>query len=141
MTLNIIFALSGLSIAALIAAKVWEDKHKRKPFLLRWVSLSDEHMRVLSHEMAHKYAEFKEAAHFFVTKQLPLHSRNFVNKTQATAKERVQKYIGDIRGSKLLKKNDGLSEFFKTISERENGRIDETLDGSAGSQIDESEVK
>lgn len=130
MTLNIIFAFSGLIIAALIGAKVWEDKHKHKPFLLRWVSLGDEHVRVWSHELAHQYAEWKARTHFFATKQLPLHSRNFINKAETTARERIQKYVGDIRGSKFLRKSDGLSEFFKNISERENGRIDDELSGT-----------
>lgn len=140
MILNIIFAFSGLVIAALIIAKVWEDKHKRKPFLLRWVSLGDEHVRVLSHELAHQYAEWKEDLHFFATKQLPLHSKNIINKTEALAKERMQKYIGDIRGSKFLRKNDGLSEFFKNISERENGRIDDSME-SGDSQSEDKKVE
>lgn len=134
MILNTIFALSGLSIAALILAKVWEDKHKRKPFLLRWVSLGDEHVRVWSHELAHLYAEWREKTHFFATKQLPLHSKNLINKAEALAKERMQKYIGDIRGSKFLKKNDGLNEFFKSISEKENGRIDDQYEDSQNGQ-------
>jgi hypothetical protein len=141
MTLNIIFAFSGLVVAALIGAKVWEDKHRRKPFLLRWVSLSDEHMRVWSHELAHRYAEIKEEAHFIATKQLPLHTKNFVNKANATVRERLEKHIGDIRGSKFLKRSDGISEFFKSLEEKENGRIDDSLNSEEGSQSDNSEVK
>lgn len=109
--------------------------------LLRLVSLGDERVRHLSHELAHLYAEKKEKAHFFVNKQLPLHTRNILNKTSSTVKERVEKYVGDIRGSKFLKKSDGISEFFKSISEKENGgRIDDSLDVE-GSQNDSGEVK
>lgn len=88
--------------------------------LLRLVSLGDEHVRTLSHVAAHKYAELREKAEFFLHKQLPLHTKNFVNKSNVFLKERAKKHIGDIRGSKFLKKSDGLNEFFKSISEKEN---------------------
>lgn len=53
-------------------------------------------------------------------KQLPLHTRNFMNKSEAVIKEKSQKYLGDIRNTKLLRpKNEGISEFFKTMSEME----------------------
>lgn len=141
MVLNIIFAVSGFCIAALIGAKVWEDKRKNKPWLLRLVSRGDESARILSHELAHRYSEWKEKSHFFVKKQLPLHTRNFINKAQATTKERIEKYVGDIRGSRFLKKSDGISEFFKNLEEKENGRIDDVLEHPEGSQTETSEVK
>jgi hypothetical protein len=129
MTFQIIFIISGLGIALLIWAKVWEERRHKKPLLLRLVSMGDEHVRTLSHEMAHRYSELKEELHFFWHKQLPLHTKNIFNKTRDVIKERAEKHIGDIRGSKFLRKNDGLSEFFKSISEKENGRIDEDFDG------------
>lgn len=141
MTLNIIFVFSGLALLAVIASKILEDKTKQKPALLRLISLGDERIRNWSHELAHKYAEGKESAHFFVNKQLPLHTKNIFNKTSTTLKDRAEKYIGDIRGSKFLKKSDGLSEFFKSISEKQGqGRIDETFD-LEGSQNEEDGVK
>lgn len=128
MITSIIFLLSGLMIVFLIHAKMVEDKREEKPAILRFVSMGDEHVRTLSVELAHKYAEWKAKAEFFVNKQFPMHARNFVNKTNAVIKERVTKHVGDIRGSRFLKKSDGLSEFFKSISEKEtNGRLEDTV--------------
>jgi hypothetical protein len=140
MILNIIFAFSGLIIAVLIGAKMWEEKHRRKPLFLRLVSLGDEHARHLSHELAHKYSEWKEQAHFFINKQLPLHTKNFINKTNTTVKERLDKHIGDIRGSRFLKRSDGISEFFKSLEEKENGRIDDSIE-SSDSQNEDKKVE
>ncbi|MBX4195635.1 hypothetical protein KW796_01605 [Candidatus Parcubacteria bacterium] len=129
MTLNIIFIISGLALGTMIWAKVWEDKHRKKPILLRLISLGDERVRTVSHELAHRYSEWKDQADFFLHKQLPLRTRNFINKTNTVIKEEAIKRIGDIRGSRFLKKSDGISEFFKSISDKEtNGRIDESLD-------------
>lgn len=125
MVLNTIFIVSGLVIAALIGAKMIEERKKKKPFLLRLVSLGDERARHLSHGFAHKYSELKERVSFFMKRQLPLRSRNFLNKAQAVIKEKAEKHIGDIRGSRFLKKSDGISEYFKSISDKESGRIDE----------------
>ena len=128
MTLQIIFVFSGVCIAAIIWAKVHEDKHKRKPALLKVISLGDARARTLSHELSRRYFEWKESADFFINKELPFRLRSFVNKTNVTVKERIDKHVGDIRGSKFLKKSDGLNEFFKNLSEKENnGRIDESL--------------
>jgi len=135
MILNITFGFSGLVLVTLILAKMWEGKREKKPFILRWVSLGDERVRTSSHELAHRYTEVKEKTSFFIEKQLPLHTKNFINKTNTLIKEETQKRIGDIRGSKFLKKNEGLSEFFKSIGEKENeGRIDDTIESSQDSQ-------
>lgn len=126
MFLNIIFITSGLVVVALIGAKLIEDKLKRKPFLLRLVSLGDERVRVFTHELAHKYSDVRERVHFAIHKQIPLHTKNILNKTKTAVGEKFVEYVGDIRGSKFLGKNDGISEFFKSISDKENeGRIDE----------------
>lgn len=126
MILNYIFLISGLALAALIGAKMLEDRRKAKPILLRLISLGDERVRNLSHGFARHYSELKERTGFFLGRQVPLHTRNFMNKVNAKVKEQAEKRIGDIRGSKLLKKSDGLSEYFKSISEKENeGRIDD----------------
>lgn len=136
MILNTIFVISGLLAGALIVAKVLEGKRKNKPMLLRFVSLSDEWVRHFSHELAHRYAELKEKIHFLVSKQLPLHTKNLVNKTQATIKEKAGQYIVDIRGSRFLKKSDGISEFFKNLSERQNGRIDDEFQAYEGDDVE-----
>lgn len=129
MALQIIFAFSGVSLVILIGAKMWQEKRKKSSFLLRSIGRGDEHVRVLSHKAAHHYSEVKDKTDFFLKKQLPLHTKNFINKTNATIKEKSEHYIGNIRGSKFLKKSDGLPEFFKNISEKENnGRIDDVLE-------------
>jgi hypothetical protein len=129
MILQIIFAFSGVGIIVLIGAKMWQEKHKKSFFLLRGIGRGDEHVRSFSQKATHRYSEVKEKTDFFLKKQLPLHTRNFINKTNATLKEKSEHYIGNIRGSKFLKKSDGLPEFFKNISEKENnGRIDDVLE-------------
>lgn len=128
MFLPILFAISGLVIVTLIGAKILEDKRKSKPLVLRLVSLGDERVRNWGIEFAHRYSDFKTQGHFFITNQLPLRSKNYFNKLVALAKEKFEERVGDIRGSKLLKKSDGLSEYLKSISEKnEAGRIDEEM--------------
>jgi len=130
MALQIIFALSGIAIVIIVGAKMWQEKHKKSVFLLRGIGRGDEHVRMLSQKATVHYAHAREKADFFIKKQLPLHTKNFINKTNATLKEKSEQYIGNIRGSKFLKKSDGLPEFFKNISEKENnGRIDDVLEG------------
>jgi hypothetical protein len=142
MALQITFALSGAVIVAIILAKLREDRSKRKPAFLRLISLGDERARTLSHELAHRYTELKDEADFFINKELPFKTRNFVNRTNQAIKERFDKYVGDIRGSRLMKRPDGLNEFYKSLSEKENGRIDETMDvsGEPASAPTESEL-
>ena len=127
--MQIIFALSGIAIVVLISAKMWQEKRKKAVFLLRGIGRGDEHVRKISQHAVRHYSEAKEKTDFFLKKQLPLHTRNIINKTQTTLKEKSEHYIGNIRGSRFLKKSDGLPEFFKNISEKENnGRIDDVLE-------------
>ena len=127
--MQIIFALSGIAIVVLISAKMWQEKRKKSVFLLRGIGRGDEHVRKISQHAVRHYSEAKEKTDFFLKKQLPLHTRNIINKTQTTLKEKSEHYIGNIRGSRFLKKSDGLPEFFKNISEKENnGRIDDVLE-------------
>lgn len=135
MTLQIIFAFSGIAIVILVGAKMWQEKHKRSIFLLRGIGRGDERVRALSQKATVHYSHAKEKTDFFLKKQLPLHTKNFINKTNAALKEKSERYIGNIRGSKFLKKSDGLPEFFKNISEKENnGRIDDVLEERGDSQ-------
>ena len=135
MTLNIIFLISGLVITALIGTKIIEGRRKSKPLFLRMVSLGDERVRVASHKFAHKYSETKEKLNFFFVKQLPLHTKNSINKISTLIKEKTEKHIGNIRGSKFLKKSDGISEYFKSISEKENGgRIDHDIENTKSTE-------
>lgn len=142
MTLNIIFAVSGLAIVLIITAKIVEEKFRRKPFLLRLISRGDERARILSQEMAHGYTDIKERINFFINKQFPLQARNFINKTNSLIKSEAEKRIGDIRGSRFLKKSDGISEYFKSISEKETESIgSEPAETVTDSQKSPFEVK
>ncbi len=135
MFLPITFVISGLIIVALVGAKMIEDSKKRKPLFLKLVSLGDERVRNATLDFAHKYSEWKERGHIYLTNQLPLRSKNLLNKVTALLKERLQRHVGDIRGSKFLKKKDGLSEYFKNISEKQGeGRIDEVLEENQDSK-------
>ena len=50
-----------------------------------------------------------------------MHSRNSLNKTISFLKEKKDRYTDNMRDSRLLKKSDGISEFFKNMSGIEKG--------------------
>lgn len=143
MFFNIIFILSGLVMVSLVIAKILEEKSKGKPALLRLVSLGDERVRKVTVEFAHLYADWREKINIYLTNQLPLRTKNLLNKVTTVVKEKFVEHVGDIRGSKFLKKSDGISEYFKNISEKESeGRIDDEIGNSGeGSQKDGSRVE
>ena len=78
-------------------------------------------MRELHHKLVAYYSTGKEKGTFLIKKQLPRYSRSSLNKALSLIEERMQKHFDSIRDSKLLKKSDGISEFFKTMSEVEKG--------------------
>ncbi len=117
----IIFYSSGAIIALLIFAKVWESKRDKPFFFLSVISKSDARLRQLSHDATHAYSEYKERGEFFFKKQLPLRARSFWNKVMAWVKNNIDKHVGDIRNTRLLNhKKDGISEFFRNISNNES---------------------
>ena len=69
-----------------------------------------------------------------------MHSKNSSNKLLSYLAEKKEKYINNMRDSRLLKKSDGISEFFKNMSsiEKGNGEIHDTYED--GSQ-EEKEVR
>jgi hypothetical protein len=136
-----IFAISGLSIATLIVAKRLEEKRKKTLFVSRAISKGDIHIRRLYHATVHFYSEGKEKGLFLLKKQIPIHSKNSLNKTISFLKEKRVQYINNMRDSRLLKKSDGISEFFKNMSEVEkgNGTIHDVYEDS--SQNIEEKVK
>jgi len=129
-------------IIILITGKMWEEKNRKSFFLLRWISKGDERFREFSQSSAHKYADLKEDAGFLIKRQVPLHTRNIANKTYAMFQEKGNKFLSDLKEGKLFgRKNEGISEFLKDISEmeKENGQtLDEDREGS---QNDETLVK
>jgi len=124
-----LFILSGAIIVTLAVAKRVEEKKKRTPFVLRAVSKGDVRVREIHHEALRQYSEAKDKSSFYLRKQLPLKMKSLANKLQVYVKGRGTEYFGDIRGAKLLRKRDGISEFFKSISdiEKGKGKINETL--------------
>jgi len=124
-----VFGVSGVVVAVLIFLKMRELSTGRQSSVLGLISRSDHSFREKSHTFLLRYTDVKERMKFFLEKKLPLHAKNTYNKLRIVVGERIQKYAGNIRNSKFLKKNDGMSEFFKSMSEREKGgKIDEPLE-------------
>lgn len=124
-----IFIFSGVIIASLTIAKRMEEKKRRSPIVLRAVSHGDESVRQMHHKLLHQYSRIKDKSAFWVKKQIPLKMKSLVNKLQTYAKEKGEAYLGNVRGSRLLQRSGGISEFFKNISEIEKGagEINEAL--------------
>ncbi len=136
-----IFALSGLAIPVLIIAKRLEQKRRKPFFILTMISKSNIHFRNLYHRAVHYYSEGKEKAIFIFKRRIPLHSKNSSNKLLSYLVDKKAKYLNNMRNSRLLKKSDGISEFFKNMSsiEKGNGEIHDVYED--GSQEVEKEVK
>jgi len=116
-----LFILSGLGIATLLVAKRIEEKKRRKLFILELICRGDVMLREFHHEAINFYSEGKETVAFFVKKQLPMKSRSTLNKVLALIEDRTEGYLNNLRDSRLLKKSDGISEFFKNVSDVEKG--------------------
>lgn len=122
MALTIIFALSGVGIILLILVKLRALQTKKPAILLGLISLGDHRVRNVYQKTTHHYSEVKEKGRVLVTKQIPMHSKNLLNKAETLVKEKSEKYLGNIRNTRLLNnKREGLSEFFKNLSDKENG--------------------
>ena len=108
-------------MAMIIIAKRIEERKKTKVFFLKLVSEGDELCRKLHHQMVEFYSAGKERAHFMVLNQLPRYSRSSLNKALSRFEENMQKYLNRLRDSRLLKKDEGISDYFKSMSEVEKG--------------------
>lgn len=118
-------------IALLLLGKRYEEKKRRPFFLMGWISRGDAHARALSHKFARDYAVYKEKGHFFVKKQLPMHTKITVTKLRAKTNESIDRFSQQLRDSRLLKrKSEGISEFLKSIAEVEkgNGEINDSYE-------------
>ncbi len=136
-----IFTISGLSIALLIVAKKVEEKRKKPLFVSNVISKGDIHIRKLYHTVVHLYSEGREKTFFFFKKQIRMHSKNSLNKVTSFLEEKRGQYINNMRDSRLLKKPDGISEFFKNMSdvEKGNGVIHDVYEN--GSQDEKKELE
>ena len=131
-----IFSASGFAILLLVTTKRLQQKLKKPFFVFNIISKADAQIRALYQKLVHLYSDSKEKTSFLIEKQIPIHSKNVLNKSISFIKEKRDQYIGNIRNSRLLKRPDGISEFFKNMSEIEkgNGEIHEGLED--GSQED-----
>ena len=117
-----LFAFSGAVLVILTTAKIVEGKRRKTFFVLKAISRGDKRLRELKEKALHSYSQSKERTAISLKKQLPLRVRSMWNKTLIWSKDSAQKLIGDLRDSRLLKKRtDGMSEFFKNISDLEKG--------------------
>lgn len=137
----IFFIVSGLVIVLFLAIKNFEKKSKKKFFILHAISKRDIYIRKYYHRIIHFYSSGKEKVSFSFKRQIPMHSKNSFNKIVSFLKEQKERHVNNIRDSKLLKRPDGISEFFKNMSEIEkgNGEMNDVYEDS--SQEDKKEVK
>ncbi len=126
MYLSFVFFFSGVVLAVLLVAKRMDEKRKTGVFLLKLISRGEERARELHREAIKRYSQGKDQTHFFIRKQLPRYSKSSFNKLLAYLEESIKKYFNNLRDSRLLKKDEGISEFFKSMAEVEkgNGQID-----------------
>ncbi|KKQ83597.1 MAG: hypothetical protein UT07_C0002G0009 [Parcubacteria group bacterium GW2011_GWB1_38_8] len=137
MTSIVIFTISGMIVFLLPLAKRLESKQGKSFLIFRLISKGDFYVREIYHWMVHLYFEGKERSSFLIKRQIPLHSKNFSNKLTVYLREKRIQYFNNMRDSRLLKKSDGISEFFKNMSnlEKGNGEINDVYyDGSQNSK-------
>ena len=120
MYLIAIFGISGLSILVLLTAKLIEEKRRKQIFVLGIISMGNESVRRYSRFITHKYSEFKTRLDLTLTKRLPNQFKVLSNRAGNFLKEYVEYYTEKARNSRLLKRNGGISEFFKNISNARN---------------------
>lgn len=121
MVLIYLFILSGIVLMTMAVAKRLEEKRRTKVFLFKLISKGDSLAREFHHEAVNFYSAGKEKADFFIKKQLPMKSKSSFNKIIAKVEQKMERHIDNLRDSRLLKKPDGISEFFKNISTVEKG--------------------
>ena len=121
MTSVAIFSLSGLAIIVLMVTKWLEEKRNTHFFILKAISKGNIQTRKFYHLLVYFYDTGKEQILFVIKKQIPLHSKISFNKLLSFLKHGREKYFVSMRDSRLLKKSDGLSEFFKNMSSIEKG--------------------
>lgn len=118
-----LFAFSGVAIIALTLSKRFEERQREKKgvFILKLISRTDEHVRHFHHEALLYYTHGKDKFAFWFKKQMPLKAKSLANKSVSYLQEKTVKHLGNIRNSRHIKKSDGISEFFKNISDIEKG--------------------
>ena len=105
----------------LLAAKLIEEKRHKQIFVLGIISMGNESVRRYTRLITHKYSEFRTRLELTLSKRLPNQFKVLSNRAGNFLKEYVEYYTEKARNSRLLKRNGGISEFFKSISEVERG--------------------
>lgn len=127
-----VFILAGVALIAMTVAKRFEmrDSESRKILILRLISKGDERVRNLYHEGLRFYSDGKLKAVFFMKKQLPARAKIYATKNLSWIRARFEARFGDMRNSRLIKREEGgVSEFFKNISEieKKTGELHEEI--------------
>lgn len=124
----VVFAISGILVILLPMTKAVGEKRGKPLLIFDMISRGDIYVRNHYHKSLNLYSEWKDRVELLFKKQLKLHSKNTFNKSVNLLKKKHGEYMSNMRDSKLLKKPDGLSEFFKNMSdiERGNGEINDT---------------
>jgi len=122
MVLVTIFAISGVALVTITTAKRLELKRQKTPKILNLIARGDTYVRDLNHRVFDYYFGSKDGLDFFFKKWVPVQTKLSFNKTVNKLKDQVGEYVNDMRDAKLLKKSDGISEFFKNIKEIEKGQ-------------------
>src|SRR3989344_1997569 len=127
MTSIVIFIVSGLAVVVLLSAKKLGKERIKSFFILNAISKGDVYARDFYHKAIHLYSEGKQRISFLFKRQIPIHSKNSFNKLISFIKEKRERYVNNMRDTRLLKKSDGISEFIKNMSdiERGNGEIND----------------
>jgi len=128
-----IFAFSGTMVLLLPVAKHLGQGRENPFIIFRLISRGETHAREIYHTTIHLYTEWKERLTLLFKKKIYLYSRNILNKLSTFVEEKRLEYLNNMRDSKLLKRQDGISEFYKNMSsvEKGNGEIYEDFEFSS----------
>ena len=121
MVLTTIFSVSGLAIILLLAIKKLGEGRRKQFFILKAISKGDRHVKEVYHKIVSLYTHDKERFMLFLKKRIPLHSKNSLNKSLSFLRNKKDRYLERLRDSKLIGKSDGISEFFRNMSDIEKG--------------------
>lgn len=121
MVLTAIFIVSGLAIILLLVVKKLGERRIKQFFILRAISKGDKRVREVYHKTVSLYTHDKERFLLFLKKRIPMHSKNSLNKSLSFLKGKKDRYVERLRNSKIIGKSDGISEFFRSMSDVEKG--------------------
>src|SRR5690606_463017 len=126
-TATIIFAVSGIAILFLFAAKGFEMRRRKPSMFLHIAKRADTKTGALYFKLLHFYSDSKEKTHLFLNRQAPMKIKSAMVKFGTFLKERREEYLMKMRDARILKKNSGISEFYKNLSniDKGNGKIED----------------